>query len=105
MEKEIMETHEPDVETTSDAEINEETETIPENEPTANVEDSAPQLDIATLIAEAEERGYLRGRNEKIAMEMRSPSLWETMRELDEKPEHEKPQPLILNHLRPSVWD
>lgn len=105
MEEEIMETHEPDVETTPDAEIIEESETIPETLPTDEVEETTPQPDIATLIAEAEERGYLRGRNEKIAMEMRSPALWETMREPDNKPDHEKPQPLILNHLRPSVWD
>ncbi|MBQ7041871.1 MAG: hypothetical protein IJN66_04095 [Muribaculaceae bacterium] len=105
MEKEIMETHEPDVETTSTPEIAIESETTPSTELPIQTEVPTQQPDIATLIAEAEERGYLRGRNEKIAMEMRSPSLWETMREPDDKPEHEKPQPLILNHLRPSVWD
>ena len=103
--EEIMETHEPDVEITPDAEIIEENETTPETEPTKETEETTPLPDIASLLAEAEERGYLRGRNEKIAMEMRSPSLWETMREPEHKSDREKPQPLILNHLRPSVWD
>ena len=103
--EEIMETHEPDVEITPDDEITEENETIPEIVPAEEVEETTPLPDIATLVAEAEERGYLRGRNEKIAMEMRSPSLWETMREPEHMPDYEKPQPLILNHLRPSVWD
>lgn len=103
--EEIMETHEPDVEITPDAEITEENETIPEIVQAEEVEETTPLPDIATLVAEAEERGYLRGRNEKIAMEMRSPSLWETMREPEHKSDREKPQPLILNHLRPSVWD
>ena len=103
--EEIMETHEPDVKITPDAEITEENETIPEIVPAEETEETTPLPDIASLLAEAEERGYLRGRNEKIAMEMRSPSLWETMRKPEHMPDREKPQPLILNHLRPSVWD
>lgn len=103
MEEIFIETHETDIESPSTAEIAIEDETIPEiNSPE---ESSTPQPDIATLIAEAEERGYLRGRNEKIAIEMRSPALWETIREPAHKAEAEKPQPLILNHLRHSVWD
>lgn len=68
MEEEIMETHEPDVETTSTPEIAIESETTPSAELPIQTEEPTQQPDIATLIAEAEERGYLRGRNEKIAM-------------------------------------
>ncbi len=62
--------------------------------------DDAP--DIAAMVAEAEQRGYLRGKNEKIALEMKRPSQWngevpagDAMRE----------QPSILNNMRKSVWD
>lgn len=105
MEEIFIETHEPDIESPSTAEIAIEDETIPEINSPEPEESSTPQPDIATLIAEAEERGYLRGRNEKIEIEMRSPALWETIREPAHKAESEKPQPLILNHLRHSVWD
>ena len=105
MEEDLMETHELDVETTSIVEITDESKTTTESELSEQPEEHTPLPDIASLIAEAEERGYLRGRNEQIAMEMRSPSLWETKREPSETLEPDKPQPLILNHLRPSVWD
>lgn len=104
MEEDFIETHESNVETTSAIEIHDDNETTPEIEQQEPTEPPTPQPDIATLIAEAEERGYLRGRNEKIAIEMRSPALWETIHESTDK-QDEKPQPLILNHLRPSVWD
>lgn len=48
------------------------------------------------LIAEAEQRGYLRGRNEAITSRLDSPQLLE---------EPEEPVSVsILGNLRPSVW-
>lgn len=64
----------------------------------------ADSPDIDTLVAEAEKRGYLRGRNEKIELEMKRPALWdETAGE--KKPDKPEPQPSILNNMRRSVWD
>lgn len=47
-------------------------------------------------IAAAEQRGYLRGRNEKIEVTTAQPSLYQM-------PEATGSQ--LLNRLRPSVWD
>ncbi len=62
--------------------------------------DDAP--DIAAMVAEAEQRGYLRGKNEKIALEMKRPSQWN-----GEVPAEDamREQPSILNNMRKSVWD
>ncbi len=85
-------------------------ETLEENleniheEPTAAAGSAPDEEEVARLVAEAEQRGYLRGRNEKIAMEMRSPSLWETIRD-DDQPDDDAEPPAILRYLRPSVWD
>ena len=60
--------------------------------------------DIQQLIAEAEERGYLRGRNENIANLMQAPP--------DALPDVDSPTDtatsghiLILNNLKPGIWD
>lgn len=66
--------------------------------------DDALPPDVEALIAEAEQRGYLRGRNEAIEVEMRRLSQWENRRNPDDD-ERNVSQPLILNHLRRSVWD
>lgn len=65
-----------------------------------------PAPDIEAMLAEAERRGYLRGCNEQIETLMQQPDLWHgspagnaAMTDGDE------PQILILNHIRPSVWD
>ncbi len=62
--------------------------------------DDAP--DIAAMVAEAEQRGYLRGKNEKIALAMKRPSQWN-----GEAPAEDamREQPSILNNMRKSVWD
>ena len=70
-----------------------------EQEPTSQPE----QPDIDTLIREAEERGYLRGRNEQIALAMKQPAHWESPGR-PEKAETE-PVPTILANMRRSVWD
>lgn len=59
--------------------------------------------DIEARIAEAEERGYLRGRNERIEELMKEPgSAGETP---TLQPGDELAEVLILNNLRPSVWE
>ncbi len=68
-------------------------ETTPPNEETLP--------DVEALIAEAEQRGYVRGRNEKIELEMQRPSMWNG----DVPEEGGAPQPPILNNMRQSVWE
>ena len=75
------------------------TEDAPVQQPTPEPE----QPDIDTLIREAEERGYLRGRNEQIALAMKQPAHWESPGR-PEKAETE-PMPTILANMRRSVWD
>ncbi len=50
---------------------------------------------IEALVAAAERRGYLRGRNERIEALMAEPGVWE---------EHTS-GPAILNRPRRSIWD
>lgn len=74
--------------------------------PPVNPPAADPTPDIDRLIAEAEQRGYLRGRNEAIEETMASPALWENTR-LTRAREMEEPDPasLFLSRLRPDVWD
>lgn len=62
--------------------------------------------DIETLLAEAEQRGYLRGRNEAIEASMHTPALLENSR-LTRARALEAPDPasLFLSRIRPGVWD
>lgn len=62
--------------------------------------------DIEALLAEAEQRGYLRGRNEAIEASMRTPALLENSR-LTRARALEEPDPasLFLSRIRPGVWD
>lgn len=74
------------------------------SEPASSPDDSSRQVDLdslETLLAEAESRGYKRGRNESISELMERPSDADPLLP-DMGPE---PQVLILNHLRPSIWD
>lgn len=69
--------------------------------------------DIEARIAEAENRGYLRGRNERIAELMRQPALFErqtspSARDAPGAIAADSPadsQPMILNNPRVSIWD
>lgn len=62
-------------------------------------EKTTPQTSdgIVDEIARAEQRGYLRGRNEAIAEQMHKPGLWE-----EPEPRHSVS---ILGNLRRGVWD
>ena len=64
---------------------------------TAGQPSASPSADeLAAMLAEAEQRGYLRGRNEAITSRLDSPQLLE---------EPEEPVSVtILGNLRPSVW-
>ncbi|MDE6448565.1 MAG: hypothetical protein K2L41_00620 [Muribaculaceae bacterium] len=74
----------------------------PESETTQDVE--APRgAELERLIAEAEERGYRRGRNESISRLMEHPARVDP--ELDNMPGAGEPEILILANIRPSIWD
>ena len=67
--------------------------------------------EIAAMVAEAEQRGYLRGRNEIIGQMMREPSLFSNpvRVRIDESAENRSdsadPARDFLTHIRPQVWD
>ena len=68
------------------------------------------ETDIETLIAEAEERGYKRGLNEKLSRELNRPELYADMARLDQ-PASEPASSAdeltsgFLTNIRPGVWD
>ena len=66
----------------------------------------APAAFSAADVEAAEQRGYLRGRNERIEELMREPSVFE--RQGAPAPSHdwqEDSSPMILNNPRISIWD
>ncbi len=65
----------------------------------------APAVDIEALIAEAEERGYKRGRNERIEELMQAPGTWETPAPAPAAPTDACNEVMILNSMRRSVWE
>lgn len=88
-------------------------ETDPEDDalqpaPEATEPPETTEADIEARIAEAETRGYLRGRNESIAELMREPAVFERQHApgIPPLPENrEDSQPMILNNPRVSIWD
>lgn len=70
-------------------------------------------LDLEARLAEAETRGYLRGRNERIEQLMREPAIFERQRGHQSIPSSQASgeewqadsQPMILNNPRVSIWD
>lgn len=75
-----------------------ETEAAPEEAPAA----PTPE-EIEQMVAEAEQRGYLRGRNEQIEQLMEAPTGYET--ETLGESGHLQGEPMILGSLKPSIWD
>lgn len=66
----------------------------------------APALtaeEVAAMVAEAEQRGYLRGCNERIDTLMERPAMWQ--QPAAPAPADDDTEIMILNHLRRSVWD
>lgn len=65
-------------------------------------------VDIDALVAEAEQRGYLRGRNERISEELDAPALYGIPGgdDADKSQEEDPNNPCgFLSYIRPSVWD
>lgn len=58
---------------------------------------------IDSLLKDAEQRGYLRGRNEQIEVKMREPGEWQGI--AGEPAGSGSSETTILNHLRRSVWE
>ena len=69
--------------------------------PHDDVADESQNPSIDTLVSEAEERGYLRGRNEQIEMAMRQFKKENESSELRSAPS----ETTILNRPRRSVWE
>lgn len=86
----------------------------PQQEPQQEPEQQAPPAplpdDFEARIAQAETRGYLRGRNERIAELMREPAIFERQtapagRSAKDEEWQGESQPMILNNPRVSIWD
>lgn len=78
----------------------------PENEEavmTGNEEENP--LDIDALIAEAEQRGYLRGLNERAEKQLQRPSVGSAPEQERREYTAENNEVMILNNIRKSVWD
>lgn len=56
----------------------------------------------ATAIAEAEQRGYLKARNELATKEMARMGIWQTPQSAVDNPGDDA---AFLSRVRPSVWD
>lgn len=96
-------TSQPDVPDGTDPE-----DDAPQSAPDATEPPETTEADIEARIAEAETRGYLRGRNESIAELMREPAVFERQHApgIPPLPENrEDSQPMILNNPRVSIWD
>lgn len=88
------ETEKPETSRTEEAE----TEAAPEEAPAGPTTE-----EIEQMMAEAEQRGYLRGRNEQIEQLMEAPTGYET--ETPGEGGHLQGEPMILGNLKPSIWD
>lgn len=96
-------TSQPDVPDGNDPE-----DDAPQSAPDATEPPETTEADIEARIAEAETRGYLRGRNESIAELMREPAVFERQHAPGTPPlpeNREDSQPMILNNPRVSIWD
>ncbi len=77
-----------------------ESEATPTSAPTK--EETYSWAEIESLVEEARQEGYLRGRNEQIEQVMRRPGIYRS------EATSPTPQPVdepFLAHIRPSVWD
>lgn len=66
---------------------------------------ATPHPDVESLVAEAEQRGYMRGRNEALAERMNEPGLWQLATTGDDFAVPASEEVTILNGIRPGVWD
>lgn len=80
----------------------------PPTEAVDEVSEPDPATDprVVALCNEAEQRGYLRGRNEKIEELMAQPGLFQPLTPASSSGSSSGPsEVLILNNMRPSIWD
>lgn len=78
----------------------------PENgEEVMTENDEENPLDIDALIAEAEQRGYLRGLNERAEKQLQRPSVGSAPEQERREYTAENNEVMILNNIRKSVWD
>lgn len=63
--------------------------------------------ELARAVEEAEQRGYLRGRNEAVSLAMQGDRLWEQPHAPEEPPTlgATESDAAFLRHIRPNVWD
>ena len=109
----VEETGSPDTTSAQTSQPDMPEETDPEDDalqpaPEAMEPPETTEADIEARIAEAETRGYLRGRNESIAELMREPAVFERQHApgtLPPQENREDSQPMILNNPRVSIWD
>lgn len=76
----------------------------PESKPAAPEPDSA-QANIEAAVAEAEQRGYLRGRNERIEQLMQRPAMMERPDTTELHPASTRSDQGFLSKLKVSIWD
>ena len=67
--------------------------------------DEENSRDIDALIAEAEQRGYLRGLNERAEKQLQRPSVGSAPEQERREYTAENNEVMILNNIRKSVWD
>lgn len=84
-------------------------ESLEENTSAADVSPDAPDFagtpEMRRLIEEAEQRGYLRGRNERIEQEVMQPLDTPAARSDNDEDDDAQAVPSFLTHIRPSFWD
>lgn len=89
-------------------------ETPADSTPTEQTEPTNDDDDerIAKLVAEAEQRGYTRGLNERLTEQMNQPALYEDLARRSAGPSASNPAPTddpltsgFLSAVRASVWD
>lgn len=94
---------------TDDVSASKEAPPAPETDTGAPPEPPAPQppaADLEAALAEAEQRGYLRGRNERIEELMQRPGIMErdTTQVINEA-DGNGAEPAFLSRLNVSIWD
>lgn len=74
-----------------------------EENPEEPSETESEKPDLEALLAEAERKGYLKGRNERIEELMREPRMFQQLTE--PKPSTPQTEESFLANMRPSIWD
>ncbi len=73
--------------------------------------DCVSREEMARAVAEAEQRGYMRGRNEAMSQPMRRNGIWEQphrqeeMEPVSEGADDADDDLVLLRQIRPSIWD